>query len=142
VTALDETVAKGLLDTCVVIDLDMYRERGQLPRVGFISAVTMAELHFGAALARDPLEASVRSERIAALRSWARPLPFDAAAAEKYGDLAALVAGAGRHPRSRRLDLMIAATALVHDLPVVTSNPDDFRGLEPILEVVPVSRAA
>ncbi|MDR1768125.1 MAG: hypothetical protein LBR32_06835 [Propionibacteriaceae bacterium] len=40
----------------------------------------------------------------------------------------------------RVADLMIAATAAVEGLPVYTTNPDDFAGLDPLVEVVPVTR--
>jgi len=35
---------------------------------------------------------------------------------------------------------MIAATASVNDLPLYTTNPDDFLGLEPWVQVIPVRR--
>ncbi|MEY9966285.1 putative nucleic acid-binding protein [Streptacidiphilus sp. MAP12-16] len=34
--------------------------------------------------------------------------------------------GAGRKPRRRVADLMIAAIAIAEDLPPFTTNPDDF----------------
>ncbi len=37
-------------------------------------------------------------------------------------------------------DLMIAAVAATAELPVYTTNPDDFAGLEEIVRVVPVRR--
>jgi predicted nucleic acid-binding protein len=41
------------------------------------------------------------------------------------------VIAAGRTARGRRaVDLLIAATALAHDLPIYTRNPDDFVHLE------------
>jgi predicted nucleic acid-binding protein len=123
-----------LLDTCVVIDLPLYAP-GQLPDVSLASAVSFAELSYGVALARSGAEAAVRSQALAALRTWLTPLPFDLREADKYGQLAALVLASGGHPRARRLDLMIAATAVVSRLPLYTSNPDDFRGLESLLDI-------
>jgi predicted nucleic acid-binding protein len=45
-----------------------------------------------------------------------------------------------RKPRSRIADLMIAAIAITEDLPLYTTNPSDFTGLEDLLTVVPVTR--
>jgi len=39
----------------------------------------------------------------------------------------------------RAVDVMIAATALAHDLPLYTRNPKDLRGLEELIEIVDVS---
>ena len=51
----------------------------------------------------------------------------------------ATVNAIGRKPRgSRAVDLMIAATALAHDLPLYTLNPEDLRGLEDLIEIVDV----
>lgn len=48
--------------------------------------------------------------------------------------------GAGRKPRRRIADLMIAAVAIAEELPLFTTNPDDFKGLDDLLTVVPVRR--
>jgi hypothetical protein len=62
--------------------------------------------------------------------------------------------GAGKpglpHPRARSTpaggtnaglaDLTIAATAIAADLPLFTTNPEDFGGLERILSLVAVTR--
>jgi hypothetical protein len=53
------------------------------------------------------------------------PVPFDVEAARAYGRVAAAVIAAGRKPRRRIADLMIAATAIAEDLPLFTTNPDD-----------------
>ena len=37
---------------------------------------------------------------------------------------------------------MIAAIAMAKDLPLFTTNPDDFAGLPDLLTVVPVTRPA
>jgi predicted nucleic acid-binding protein len=35
---------------------------------------------------------------------------------------------------------MIAAIAIAENLPLFTTNPDDFKGLEDLLTIVPVTR--
>jgi predicted nucleic acid-binding protein len=51
----------------------------------------------------------------------------------------AVVDGTGRKPRGgRAVDLMIAATALAHDLPLYTRNAKGLRGLEGLIEIVDV----
>ena len=67
------------------------------------------------------------------------PIPFDAEAARAYGQVIAAVIGAGRSPRRRTADLMIASTAIAAGLPLYTANPDDFAGLDDLLAVVPVT---
>ena len=65
-------------------------------------------------------------------------LPFDADVAESYGLLANMVRQAGRNPRPRRMDLLIAATAVRHGLSLATRNAVDLRHLERVLTVVEV----
>ena len=61
------------------------------------------------------------------------PLPFDSAAAARYGTLAALVLEAERDPR--RLDPAIASA---RELPLYTRDPADFRGLDDMVELIAV----
>lgn len=68
------------------------------------------------------------------------PVPFDAEAARIYGRVAATVIAAGRKPRGRAVDLMVAATAIAERLPLYTTNPADFRGLDSLMRVIPVTR--
>ena len=127
-TAADE---RGLLDTSVVIAEDVT----PIPGVLAISAVTLAELHFGVLVARS---AEVRAERLRRLSILQRrfdALPLDEVVAASYGRLAAAVVAAGRQPRRRTMDLLIAATAHAHDAALYTRNPDDFGGLEDLIDV-------
>lgn len=65
-------------------------------------------------------------------------LPYDHHAARFYGQICAAVRAAGRRPRKRASDLMIAATAASNALPLYTANPGDFRGSERFVELVGV----
>lgn len=128
----------GVLDTSVVIDLPVIDE-SLLPIEVAITAVTLAELSQGPHLAATSLERSLRLERLQVVEAvFPAPLPFDAAAARRYGSFVALVLGAGRAVRPRRIDLMIAATAAVHGLPLFTRNVADFEGLREALDLVAV----
>ncbi len=125
---------KAILDTSVVIATDVGPLEGQLG----ISAATMAELHFGVLVAAEP---GIRAERLRRLSFLAHrfdALPVDDAVASSYGRLAAAVVDAGRRPRARTMDLLIAATAHAHSARLYTRNADDFVGAEDLVEVVAV----
>lgn len=125
---------RAILDTSVLVGTRVAPLPGELA----ISAVTIAELHFGVLIARDQ---RVRAERLRRLTTLTRrfdPLPVDEAVASSYGQLAAAVAAAGRQPRARTMDLLIAATAHAHDARLYTSNVSDFVGIEHLVEVAPV----
>jgi predicted nucleic acid-binding protein len=135
--------AAGLLDTGVII-LRNRIDHETLPAVVAISAITLAELSAGPHLVRPRAGQDERAERARRTEILQRvehdfdPIPFDDAAARAYGRVAAAVIAAGRIPRSRTADLMIAAVALAAGLPLYTTNADDFLGLEDLLTVVPV----
>lgn len=129
----------GLLDTSVVIDLE---GAARLPGEGTISSLTLAELAAGPHAAGDAAERARRQQRVQLAESSFDALPFDDDCARAYGSVFAAVASAGRKPRGRRMvDLLIAATAIAHDLPLYTYNARDLDGLESLLDVVDVGRA-
>jgi predicted nucleic acid-binding protein len=68
------------------------------------------------------------------------PIPFGVKAARAFGRVTAGVVSAGRKPRRRLADLMIASVAIAEGLPLFTTDPDDIRGLEQLMTVVPVRR--
>ncbi|MFF6927823.1 PIN domain-containing protein [Streptomyces californicus] len=124
-----------MLDTCTYIDLGLL-EPERLPMLPALTAVSLAELQQGVAMARDPLIRAARMEKLGAAVADFEPLPFDGDAAARYGTLVALVVAARRDPRPRRMDLMIASIASVRGLPLFTRNPDDFKGLEHSVTVI------
>ena len=123
-------MSRGVLDTSVLIADDVSPLPGELA----ISVVSLAELHFGVLLAADDDERARRLSRLSALQRRFDPLPVDEAVAESYGLLAARVVKAGRQPRGRVMDLLIAATAHAHGATLYTRNADDLRGLEGLVE--------
>jgi predicted nucleic acid-binding protein len=127
----------GVLDTSAYIDLALLDPAG-LPRIPELTAVTMAELHQGVAMAKDAASRAVRTEKLGAAIVEFEPLPFDARAAARYGTLVALTIAADRNPKPRRMDLMIAAIASAHGLPLYTRNAEDLVGLGDLLEIVEV----
>lgn len=130
--------ARGLLDTSVIIDLDLISPH-LLPKEGAISAVTLAELAAGPHAASDAEERGRRQDRLQRVEAEFDPLPFDVEAARAYARVVSAVASAGRKPRgARAVDLLIAATALANQLPLYTRNPDDFRALEELVDVMAI----
>jgi len=125
---------KAVLDTSVVLATDVAPLAGELA----ISAATLAELHFGVLVAHEPAVRAERLRRLSTLQRTFDPLPVDAAVAASYGQLAAAVVAAGRSPRPRSMDLLIAATAHAHSARLYTRNAADLAGVEGLVEVVPV----
>lgn len=118
----------SLIDSNIAIYLrDRHEEVSEritaLPELPAISSVTAVELEGG--VARVPEFAARRRARVNALLQELAVLPFDAACVERYGRILAAVGWS----RSRIFDRMIAATALVHDLTLITMNGDDFRDI-------------
>jgi predicted nucleic acid-binding protein len=130
---------RALIDTSVVIALEVI----EFERLKFdlaVSALTLAELASGPISATDDVERAKRQECLQLTESTFEVLAFDPACARSYGRISANVVAQGRKARGRRvLDLMIAATALANDLPLLTLNPADLRGLEDLIEVIDLS---
>ncbi|HEV7851610.1 MAG TPA: type II toxin-antitoxin system VapC family toxin [Mycobacterium sp.] len=122
---------RAVLDTSVVIAAGVASLEGELA----ISAVTLAELHFGVLVAKHQKVRAERLRRLLLLERTFDALPVDDPVAASYGQLAAAVVDAGRKPGVRSLDLLIAATAHAHSARLYTRNPDDFTGLEGLLDI-------
>jgi predicted nucleic acid-binding protein len=139
---------QGLLDTNIMV-LRKWINAEELPAEMAITAITLAELSAGPHQVRGSEEQSdydehaERARRMDVLQRAENefdPIPFDVEAARMYGRICAAVVSAGRKPRRRVADLMIAAIAAAEELPLFTTNPDDFKGLDNLITIVPVTR--
>jgi toxin FitB len=120
-----------LLDTSVLIAAEGPPEGVECA----ISAASLAELHFGVLVAPDDDERARRTVRLGAVEAAFEPLPLDAAVAREWGRLAAAVVQRGGKPRRRSLDLVIAATANVHGVPLLTRNAADLALVADLVQV-------
>ncbi|MBB2909767.1 hypothetical protein FHS43_001013 [Streptosporangium becharense] len=133
------THSQGLLDTDILI-LRAGIDFDEPPDEMMISAITTAELSVGVLVASGPQELAQRMKILQTVEAEFDPLPFDDAAAREYGRLWTAVMASGRKPRPRTADLMIACVAIANRLPLYTCNPKDFKGLDHLVAVIPVTR--
>jgi predicted nucleic acid-binding protein len=122
-------VSRGLLDTSVFTAREgRGLEIARIPDEVAVSVVTYGELRAGVLAAT---QLATRSRRLSTLQTVADldPLPIDSAVADEWAQLRLLLAQAGR--RVNVNDTWIAATALAHDVPVVTQD-DDYEVLAEI----------
>jgi hypothetical protein len=112
-----------LLDTSFFVATESGRPMEALPDVDAteVSVVTVAELTLGVLLADDDVRAD-RVATLAAVESTWTPLPVDAEVGRAFARIVADLRR--RDSRVPVLDALIAATALVHGLPVVTQDRD------------------
>lgn len=111
-----------LLDTSVLVaqDADLSGLACQ------ISSVSYAELHFGVQTAPDTSAQLTRQHRLTLIQSvYGHGITFTDETAHHYGLLCGRLRQQGRSPRGRAMDIMIAATALALDVPLVTRNVGD-----------------
>ncbi len=125
---------RALLDTSVLIADDVAPIPGGLA----ISVISLAELQFGVLVTRSRSVRAERLRRLSFLQKHFDALPVDDAVAVSYGRLASAVADAGRQPRRRAMDLLIAATAHAYGARLYTRNIDDFTGLEGLVDIAAV----
>jgi toxin FitB len=123
-------VTRVLLDTSILIGA---RDPGALE--GAISAASLAELHFGTLVAHDPDERGRRALRLGVIEATFDPLPVDSPVAREWGRLAAAIAERGGQPRRRAVDLAIAATANVHDVPLLTADSADLAIVDDLVRI-------
>ena len=125
---------RALLDTSVLIATDVPALEGELA----ISVASLAELHFGVLVTADVAIRAERLRRLSELQRTFDAIPVDDVVAISYGQLAAAVVNTGRQPRSRVMDLLIAATAHAHGARLYTRNAADLVGIEHLIEIVAV----
>ena len=119
-----------LLDTSILIGSE---SPGEL--TGAISVASLAELHFGVLVTTDPDERARRAQRLGVIEATFDPLPVTDAIAREWGRLAAAIVERGGRPRRRAMDLVIAATANVHAVPLLTADAADFSIIADLVSV-------
>lgn len=126
---------RSILDTSVLLGPSPGEIQGEIA----ISTVSLAELHLGVLVAKTDSIRATRLRRLATIEQTFQALAVDATVAREYGRLAAAVVAAGRQPRARAMDLLIAATASANEARLYTRNPSDLVGLEDVLEIIGVN---
>ena len=125
---------KAILDTSVLLATNVAEIEGELA----ISVASLAELHFGVLITSDAATRAERLRRLSILQDKFDALPIDDKVAVSYGQLAAAVTSSGRQPRSRVMDLLIAATAHAHGARLYTRDASDLVGIEHLVDIIPV----
>lgn len=118
----------GLLDTSVFIARETSRPLGALPERVAVSVVTIGELELGVVHAADERLRARRGETLALARA-ADPIPITEPVMVAWAHLVADCRAAGIHETVKLTDALIAATAVVHGLAVVTQD-DDYERME------------
>ena len=124
-------MTRGLLDTSVFIARESRGlDAAALPDELAVSIVTYAELRAGVLAAT---EVPIRSRRLTALQAVTElnPLPIDTGVADHWA--VAITARTDRE-RINVNDTWIAATAMAHDVAVVTQDAD-FDALAELIEL-------
>ena len=121
---------RALLDTSVLIG-----DESPPDIEAAISVASLAELHFGVLVAVDVDERARRTARLGVIESTFDPLPITDQIAREWGRLSAAVNTRGGKPRRRTVDLVIAATANVHGVPLLTHNVRDFQIISDLVDV-------
>ena len=128
-------MTSGLLDTSVFIARETDRPLGSLPEQVAVSVVTIGELELGVLAAIDEDIRARRADTLALARE-SDPIPVSEPVMSAWARLVVDCRRAGVHRTVRLTDALIAATASVHGLPVVTQD-DDF---DPIASAHPALR--
>ncbi|HVA86648.1 MAG TPA: type II toxin-antitoxin system VapC family toxin [Candidatus Saccharimonadales bacterium] len=133
---------EGLLDTSTLLLLPRIADPSVLPDVPLISAITLAELSAGPLVTDDEAERARRLAHVQQAEADFDAIPFDAAGARAFGQVAASLRRSGRKRAARAFDALIAATAIANGLPLYTCNPADFVDIDGLMvRPVPVPGA-
>jgi len=87
--------------------------------------VTLAEIGLGVLIAKRLEDRAARLAVLAEIERRFEPLPVDLAVARAYAEIVAAARRRGARPRP--FDGLIAATAVVHGVPVYTRDRDFLR---------------
>jgi hypothetical protein len=114
---------RALLDTSFFVATESGRPLDEMEGVTEteVSVVTLAELTVGVLMA-DEDDRSARVATLSAVESTWDPLPIDAEVARQFARIVAALRANGR--RVPILDALVAATAIVEQIPVVTQDND------------------
>jgi predicted nucleic acid-binding protein len=117
-------IRRAIADTSVFLGLEVHRFDDQaLAEVELgVSVVTLGELRLGVVGARHDPDAAARRLATYELARQFDPLPIDEAVSDAWALLVAKLRADGR--KAPINDTWIAATAIAHDLPVVTQDSD------------------
>jgi len=125
-----------LLDTCVISETRAKRPDAaviewisrQMPENLYLSVLSMGEIRNGICMLGNTRKAQALSEWLNELKATfgSHVLPVDAAIAECWGETLANCAQSGMTRPA--IDALIAATAKVYDLILVTRNVRDMEG--------------
>ncbi len=128
----DRPAGVGLADTSLFVARELERPLSAVPpeRIA-VSVITIGELRLGVLVAED---GSVRAQRLETMQlaEALEPLPVTRQVAARWAALRLSLRDAGQ--RMPLNDSWIAATALAHDMPVVSQDDDydDVPGLDVI----------
>ncbi len=124
----------ALADTSLFIAVEQQRPlAGQPPELVSISVITVGELRLGVLAATDPATRARRLDTLSHAEGL-DPLPVDARVANAWATLRLALRDQGK--RMPLNDSWIAATAIAHQLPIVSQ--DDGYTDTPGLEVIRV----
>ena len=121
-----------LLDTNILIDLGRYTLRTESTYGA--SILSRAELEFGIRAAKTAEAAAERTARLNALDDYFDWLAFDLPSTHAYGIVAAGARATGANVRGK--DALIAAQAYRHGASLMTTNLEDFRPFDHLVQIV------